>query len=420
MKRLLILGAGTGGTALANRMLKKLPSDWGVTVVDPGQNHVYQPGLLFIPFGMKDDARNIRPRHGTLRKGVEWVQREVERIDRERKQVLLTDGHELSYDLLVIASGAGIEPSETPGLESPGIHQFYTYDGAKALQSALADFNGGRLLLNVVEMPIKCPVAPLEFMFLADDFFTGKGIRDKVELVYATPMVGAFTRPICSKLLAGMLTERSIHVESEFSTMEVDPDAKKLISYDGREMDYDLLVSIPVHKGAAFIEASGLGNELRFVPTHPKTLQSKADPNIFVLGDATDLPSSKAGSVAHFQVETLEINLMKAIGGEPLVEDFDGHANCFVETGFGKAMLIDFNYETEPLPGSFPLPIAGPMSLLKETRLNHFGKLSFRWVYWNLLLPGRPIPISRHMTMTGKYWPNTKTEECALCPPRQS
>ncbi len=420
MKRLLILGAGTGGTALANRMVRRLPAGWKVTVVDPGRNHLYQPGLLFIPFGMKDDANNLRPRGNTLKPGVEWIQAAVERIDRERKTVLLAGGDEQAYDLLVIASGAEIDPSETPGLESPGIHQFYTYEGAKALQSALADFQGGRLLLNVVEMPIKCPVAPLEFMFLADAYFTQRGLRDKVELVYATPMVGAFTRPICSRLLGGMLTERRIRVEPEFSTMEVDAEGKRLLSYDERELPFDLLVSVPVHKGAAFVEASGLGNELRFVPTHPKTLQSKADPAIFALGDATDLPSSKAGSVAHFQVETLEINLLKAIRNEPLVEDFDGHANCFVETGFGKAMLIDFNYETEPLPGSFPLPVVGPMSLLKETRLNHFGKLSFRWTYWNMLLPGRHIPVSRHMTMTGKHWPQTKPEECALCPPEQS
>jgi sulfide:quinone oxidoreductase len=404
MKNLVVLGAGTGGTTVANRMARKLPSDWSITVVDPSSSHRYQPGLLYIPFGGSTAIE--RPRGGTLRPGVTWMREPVARVDPDARRVVLESGGEIPYDLLVVASGARTRPEETPGVLGSGwrntVHDFYTLEGARALGGALARFGGGRLVVNVVEMPIKCPVAPLEFLFLADDYFSRRGIRDSVELVYATPLDSAFTRPTCSRLLASLLTEKGITVETEFAAAEVDAEGRVLRSYDEREIPYDLLVTVPVHKGAEFIEASGLGNDMAFVPTDPRTLATKKDDHIFALGDATDLPSSKAGSVAHFQAEVLQENLLAAIaGGSPRTE-FDGHANCFIESGRGKALLIDFNYETDPLPGVFPLPLIGPMPLLKEARRNHWGKRLFQWAYWNLLLPGRPIPISHRMSMAGK------------------
>jgi len=411
MKKLVILGAGTAGTMVANRMAAKLPDDWTVQVVDPAKEHLYQPGLLFLPFGAHDEKRNLRDRARTLDRDVEWVRESVRVVEPDRNKVVLEDGTEVPYDLLVVASGSHIHPDETPGLVNGGwresIFDFFTLDGAIALRRALDEFEGGRLVVNIVEMPIKCPVAPLEFTFLADAFFTRKGIRDRVELVYVTPLDGAFTKPIASHLLGGLLDEKGIHVESEFATGEVDAEAKKLVSYDEREVPYDLLVTIPTHMGASFIEASGMGNELSFVPTHPTTLLAKEHENVFVLGDATDLPSSKAGSVAHFQSEVVAENLQRAVEGRSLEEGFDGHSNCFIESGFDKALLIDFNYDVEPLPGRYPWPVVGPMSLLKETRLNHLGKLAFRWVYWNALLPGRNLPIANRMSMRGKVAPES-------------
>jgi sulfide:quinone oxidoreductase len=411
MKKLVILGAGTAGTMVANRMAAKLPPDWIVKVVDPAKDHLYQPGLLFLPFGAKDEQKDLRPRARTLKPDVEWVRESVRAIEPHRKTVVLENGLEVPYDLLVIASGSQIRPEETPGLLDGGwrksIFDFYTLDGALALREALDKFEGGRLAVNIVEMPIKCPVAPLEFTFLADAFFTKRGIRDRVELIFVTPLDGAFTKPVASRFLGGLLEEKSIHVESEFATGEVDAEGNKLVSYDEREVPYDLLVTIPTHMGAPFIEASGLGNELSFVPTHPKTLQAKDHDDIFVLGDATDLPASKAGSVAHFQSEVVAENLRRAIQGKSLEEGFDGHSNCFIESGYDKALLIDFNYDVEPLPGRYPWPWIGPLSLMKETRLNHLGKLAFRWMYWNALLPGRPIPVSNRMSMSGKVRPDS-------------
>ena len=409
MKNLVILGAGTGGTTLANRLRHTLPRGWTISVVDPQGTHLYQPGLLFLPFGAQDEAAMVRERKRTLHAGIEWVQRAVKAVEPDRQRVLLDDGGVLPYDYLVIASGARIRPELTEGLLGAGwrdtTHDFYTLEGAQALRSSLAGFRGGRLVVNIFEMPIKCPVAPMEFLFLADDFFRKRGIRKDVELVFATPLDKAFTRPVCAGVLGDMLGKRGIKLETEFVAGSVDGEKRVLRSFDEREVPFDLLVAIPTHSGAEFVHESQLGNELDFVPTDKGTLQMKDQERIFVIGDATDLPSSKAGSVAHFQSEILEQNLLAAVRGCELPARFDGHSNCFVESGAGKAMLIDFNYEVEPLPGTFPVPGIGPFTLLGESRVNHLGKLGFRWVYWNALLPGRPIPIGPAMSMRGKHFP---------------
>lgn len=406
MKNLVIIGGGTAGTIVANRMSRSLsPKEWDVIVLDPETTHLYQPGLLFLPFGARDEHKMVRPRKKTLGKRVTWRQVGVDTLDHANKRLDLTDGTRLHYDLLVIASGSRIRPEMTDGLIDEASwrrthHDFYTLEGAQALRETLANWEGGRLVLNVAEMPIKCPVAPLEFLFLADAFFTKRGIRDDVELIYATPLDGAFTKPYCNTQLSYLLAEKGITVDTDYSVMEAT--GEKLVSFDEREVPYDLLVSIPTHTGAAFVEASEIGNELDFIPTDKNTLAALEMSDVFVLGDATDLPSSKAGSVAHFQSEVLASNLAHAIAGEALEPEFDGHANCFVETGHGKAMLIDFNYDTEPLPGKFPLPGVGPFRLMEESRMNHLGKLSFRWLYWHGLLPAKPIPIGARMSMRGK------------------
>jgi sulfide:quinone oxidoreductase len=287
------------------------------------------------------------------------------------------------------------------------VFTFYDLVGAAALAAKLEQFDGGRLVVNIVDMPIKCPVAPLEFSFLADWYFHDRVIRDRVTLTYVTPLDGAFTKPIASRELAGLLEEKGIELVTEFNTGEVDGPGGRLVSYDEREVPFDLLVTVPLHGGAPYVGRSpALGDELGFVPTDPRTLQSHAKPNVFVIGDATNVPTSKAGSVTHFEAEVLAGNVCRYLEGDELDATFDGHANCFIETGFSKALLIDFNYDTEPLPGKFPGPRVGPLPLLRESRLNHMGKLMFQWFYWHVLLPGRDVPgITPQMQLAGKELP---------------
>ena len=405
--RIVIVGGGTGGTLTANR-LRRLYPDTGaeITVVDQDDRHVYQPGLLFVPFGLTHPEDIVRPRARQLHDGITFRECAIDHVDIASDDVHLSDGSVLGYDVLVVATGAVLVPEETEGLTGPGwmdkVFTFYTPEGAGALEAALATFDGGRLVVNVVDMPIKCPVAPLEFCFLADWYFRERGIRDRVELTYVTPLDGAFTKPVASAQLGGMLADKSIELVTEFNTGEVDGAGGRLVAYDGREVPFDLAAVVPLHGGAPYVGRSpGLGDELNFVPTDEHTLQSKAAPNIFVIGDAANVPASKAGSVTHFEAQTLVANIKRYLAGEALEPGFDGHANCFIETGFHKALLIDFNYDTEPLSGHYPAGIGLP--LLKDSRLNHLGKLMFQWFYWHSLLPGRDIPgVGSAMPTAGK------------------
>ena len=408
MKRIVILGAGTGGTMMANKLVRALPEDgWRVTVVDRDDVHIYQPGLLFLPFGQYREEDIVKRRKNLLDPRVELRLGEIDRIAPDENRVVMQGGAALPYDVLIVATGSRILPEQTQGLTGVGWKEtafdFYTLEGALALRGALEDFKGGRVVLNVAEMPIKCPVAPLEFLFLAEAYFTQRGIRDKVEIAYATPLEGAFTKPRASAALGDMLTRRGIDVLGDFAVSEVDGEKRVLRSYDGRKTNYDLLVSIPMHGGAEAITRSGMGDAGEWLPVGKHTLQSPTFANVFALGDATSLPSSKAGAVAHFQSEVLFENVLRFIGGRELAATFDGHANCFIETGYGKAMLIDFNYETEPLPGRFPLPGIGPFTLLEESATNHWGKLAFKWVYWNVLLEGKELPLDHRMLLAGKW-----------------
>ncbi len=405
--RIVILGAGTGGTLVANRLHKLLGANAEIVVVDHDDRHVYQPGLLFVPFGLAEPDELVRPRRAQLHDGIDFRLAEVDRVEIAENAVYTGAGETIPYDVLVVATGTTLLPEETEGLTGAGwgekIFTFYTLEGATALRDALARFERGRLVVNLVDLPIKCPVAPLEFCFLADWFLREQGVREDVELMYASPLDGAFTKPIASERLADLLAEKEVKVETEFAVGEVDGEAGKLISWDEREIEFDLLVTIPLHGGAPFIERSpGLGDDLGFVLADQRTLQSKVAGNVFAIGDATNVPTSKAGSVTHFEADTLVQNIRRFLDGRNLEGSFDGHANCFIETGFHKALLIDFNYDVEPLPGRFPAPHLG-LPLLKESRLNHMAKLAFQWIYWHVLLPGRDVPgISPQLQLAGK------------------
>ena len=416
MKKLVILGGGTAGTMIANKLRHRLDrGEWDITVVDRDDEHHYQPGYLFLPFGGYSHDQVVRSRHAFLPDGVDFVIGSIDKVDAADSVILLEDGRALAYDQLVIATGTTPRPDQTPGMLGPewrrSIFDFYTLEGAEALAEALAHFDRGRLVVHITEMPIKCPVAPLEFTFLAEAWLRQRGIRDRVELVYVTPLDGAFTKPVASAHLGGMLDERKVHVETDFMVEQIDNERKVLVSYDEREVPFDLLVTVPMNMGADFVARSGLGDEFNYVPVDKHTQLSKKFDNIFAIGDASDIPASKAGSVAHFAVEIFVGNFLEHIADRPMTGAFDGHATCFVESGDDKALLIDFNYDTEPLTGKYPLPVVGPMDLLKETRANHLGKLAFRWIYWNVLLPGRPVPLPARMSMAGKHLPATQTEK---------
>lgn len=405
MKRLVILGHGTGGTIIAAKMREKLPeNEWDITVIDQDWQHHYQPGWLFIPFGIYTKEDCIKPKTKFVPPGVNFVLDEILGVDPEKRQVK-TKQFTFPYDFLVIATGCRLVPSEVEGLPEvwgQDVHNFYTLDGALALRDKLKYFDKGRVVLNIAELPFKCPVAPLEFVFMADWFFAIHGLREHVEIELATPLPGVFTKPVASKLLGEICEKKNIKVTPNFQLAKVDGDRKVIIGYDCREVNYDLLISIPPNFGAQYIIDSDMGDPMGYVDTDHNTLRAKNFQNIYVIGDATNLPTSKAGAVAHYEADVVAENLQREIDGQPPLPKYDGHATCYVVTGYEKGSLLDFNFKVEPLPGKFPFPGLGPFDLLGESFTNYMGKMMFRWVYYNLMLKGSHLPLESQFVMAGK------------------
>jgi sulfide:quinone oxidoreductase len=405
MRKVVILGSGAGGTMVATNLRKELDeSEWEIIIIDNDEQHHYQPGWLFIPFGVYTAEDCIKPKKDFIPKGVKFILDEVTKIDPDKRRVETKLGH-YDYDWLVIASGCRIVPQEIEGMMDDwhgNIHDFYTLEGAVELRKKLKYFDSGRVVLNIAELPYKCPVAPLEFIFMADWFFTINGVRDKVEVELVTPLANVFTKPMASRALASLADQKNIKVTPNFDIAQVNAKEKTIESHKGEKIPYDLLVTIPPNFGAKFIEDSGMGDPMCYVDTEPYTLKAKNYDRIYVIGDATNVPTSKAGAVAHYESETVVENLVREIDGHQPRPTFDGHATCFIVSGYEKAVLIDFNYEVEPLPGKFPFPGLGPCTLLGESHFNYWGKMMFKWVYWNMMLKGLDLPLEPQMTMAGK------------------
>ena len=406
MKKLIILGAGCAGSMVANKLRKALRhEEWAITVIDKDDKHIYQPGLLFIPFGIYKAEDVVRSRSQFIPKGVNFIIDDIVHVDTE-KQVVETTSGSYEYDKIILSTGVSLAPEEIPGLMEiwqKKAFDFYTLEGAVNLEKALRNFKSGKLVVNIAEFPFKCPVAPLEFVYLADAYFTERSLRDDIEIMFVTPLPGAFTKPKASAFFSQLIEQKNILITSSFDLIEVDGANQKILSAGGVEIDFDLLVSIPPNVGARYLVKSGIAmDEIGYVKTNNHTLKAENFENMYVLGDTTTLPTSKAGSVAHFSAEILVENFLREINEEPVRGDFDGHANCFIETGYDKAALIDFNYDYEPLPGKFPLPGLGPFSLLGESKANHWGKMMFKWVYWNKLVNGEELPLEAQMSLAGK------------------
>jgi sulfide:quinone oxidoreductase len=405
MRKIVILGSGAGGTIVANMLRHELvESEWQVTIIDKDDQHHYQAGYLFIPFGVYSTSDILKPKKEFIPKGVEFVVDNIVKINKDERRVETSMG-QYDYDWLIIATGCNIEPSEIDGMMDgwrKDIFDFYTLEGAIELRKKLKYFDSGKIVLNIAELPYKCPIAPLEFIFMADWFFTANGVRDKVEIEFVTPLDNVFTKPVAAKILAEYAAKKNIKVVPHFDIAQVNANEKTIESHKGDKVGYDLLVAIPTNMGDKAIIDSGMGDPLGFVPTDKNTLKVENTDRIFAIGDATNVPTSKAGSVAHYMAYTLVENLVREIDGYEAMPSFDGHATCFLASGFEKAILLDFNYDVEPLPGKFPFPGMGPFSLLHESLNNYWGKMMFKWVYWNLMMKGLDLPLEPQMNIAGK------------------
>ncbi|RLC17314.1 MAG: NAD(P)/FAD-dependent oxidoreductase [Deltaproteobacteria bacterium] len=416
MKKIVILGSGAGGTMCAAKLRRKLGRNWKITIIDNDEMHHYQPGWLFIPFGIYTPDDCMKPKRDFMPPGVDVILDDVEGVNPNKREVECKKS-KYSYDYLIVGTGCLPVPEEVEGLEDwkadpeSNEHTFFTLESAVALYKRMKHFEKGKMIFNIAEMPHKCPVVPMEFIFMADWFFAKNGYRDNIEIEFVTPNTGLFTKPIATKVMTASAEEKEIKVVPSFDLEVVNKEEKYIESARGDKLDYDLFISTMPNLGADYIENSGMGDGMGYVLTDDHTLKAEKYDNIYVVGDATNVPTSKAGSVAHYEADIIVENLLLEIDGKEPKPSFDGHSTCFIVSGYEKAFLFDFNYKTEPLPGKFPFPGIGPFDLVGESNMNYWGKMMFKWVYWNLLLSGQDMPLEPQMEMAGKHWPKVSTEE---------
>ncbi|AIY89586.1 NAD(P)/FAD-dependent oxidoreductase [Geoglobus acetivorans] len=372
MKRVVILGGGVAGTLTANYLVPKIKErikneEVQITLISDRNFQIYEPGFLYMIFNRLGEGELKRNLGELVDPAVQLVIDRATKIDADNSRVVTENGS-YDYDYLVIATGSRVVPEEIPGLKEGG-HWFYNLEGATRLREALAKFNGGKIVVSVMGIPHKCPVAPMEVTFILHDFLRRRNLRDKSELLYTYPINKIFTMDPVVELIQPMFDERGIQYKTFFNPIEVDAKNRKVITLEGEEESYDLLIAIPPHKGAQVIIDSGLGDKGGWVPTDKYTLRVDGYDNMYALGDATNLPVSKAGSVAHFQAEVVAENLAAEIEGIEPTAMFNGKAFCFIETGWEEATYIWFDYFTPPRP-------------VLPSKFVHFVKMAYNKAYW--------------------------------------
>ncbi len=371
----LVIGGGVGGTIVANLVAKEVGDSARITLVDTTGVHIYQPGFLYVAVGHEKPAALKRPEADLLRSNVKLIIDRVTLIDPAIGKVVLGSGGTLRYDELLIATGSRTVMEEVAG--GAGAHDFYTMDGATRLSKALKEFEGGTIVIGVAGIPYKCPPAPVEFVFLLDDYLRSRGIREKCEIKLLSPLNRAFTIEATSKLVQPILAERGIELTGFFNVESVDPINKTVTSLEGDTVSYDLLVLVPPHRGQKVIEDSHLGDERGWLPVDKNTLKLNGHEHIWVVGDATNIPISKSGSVAHYEASVAADAIIAEVKGEaPSTHVYDGKVMCFLETGKGEATTIRFDYDHPPVS---PTP----------ARRWHWAKTLFNKAYWHTVPQGR-------------------------------
>ena len=396
MQRVLILGGGVGGTLTANLVARKLKAriakgEAMVTVVDATGRHLYQPGYMYIAMGNERPEKLERPERKLLDGNVNLVVDTIVKIDTGASKVELASGETLVYDQLVIATGSRIVPETIEHFDEEA-HHFYTAEASAKLRKALDAFTGGKILIGIAGIPYKCPPAPLEVAFLVESELRDRGLRDKTELQFLSPINRAFTIESVSEMATPIFAEKGIDLQLLAGIDSIDAERKVVITDAMEEYPYDLLICVPPHKGAQVLTDSGLAPKSGWLPTDRHTLQVKKMaapgvkdedveryPNIFALGDATDLPLSKAGSTAHFEAPIVAERVAAAVlGRKPSGKHalYTGKVMCFFEVGDGKGTLLSFDYDNPPKP---PRP----------NQLWHLGKIMFNKTYWQTVPKGR-------------------------------
>ncbi|MEZ5658773.1 MAG: FAD/NAD(P)-binding oxidoreductase [Burkholderiaceae bacterium] len=369
--KILIVGGGMGGTILANNLARRLSGEMRagkvrLTMLSASERHMYQPGLLYLAVGRMTPDELYREQRSLLEPGIEFHVDPVEQFQLDQNQVVTKSGKTIGYDIIVIATGSRPVADEIPGL-AENAEQFYTEEAAIKMFNRLRSFEGGRVVI-AVGVPHKCPMAPLEITFMLHDYFKDRGMLDKVQLHYTYPIGRVHSLENVAKWAAPEMERLGITYETLFNMSEVDGTRKVVLSEEGTEAEYDLLITIPAHRGMEVIEKNGLGQR-GWIPTDRHRLNMEGRENVFVLGDTTNLPISKAGSTAHFEAEALGENIAAIVKLGAPVRDYDGKVFCFIEAGKDRATYAMFDYQNPPQPKP-------------PTRAVHWFKVAYNKLYW--------------------------------------
>ena len=370
-KKVLIVGGGIAGTIVANGLCRNLGpeikrNEINLRMLGATENHMYQPGLLYLPFGKFRERELFREQRKVLDDRVIFDVDPVSKIEVDTNSLATESGKSYEYDYLVIATGSRIRPDTIPGMEE-GAHWFYDLKGARKLRQTLQDFDGGRIVINV-NAPHKCPVAPIEVSFMVYDFLKERDLLDKSEITYTYPIGRLHGLEPVANWIQPEFDKFGIKYETFFNAKQIDSQKKTVETEEGESHPYDLLITIPPHSGSQVIEDSGLGAG-GWIPTERDTLLREGSTNVFVVGDTTNLPISKAGSTAHFEADTTIENMTSLLTEGHWAKNYDGKVFCFIETGFKKGTYICFNYDNPP-------KVETPSQMI------HWAKLGYNRLYW--------------------------------------
>ncbi len=394
-QRIVVIGGGTAGITVAAWLRRRGAER--VQVIEPSPVHYYQPLWTLVGGGQVDARSTVRPTAKVMPKGVDWVQDAVTAVEPEADTVVTASGRRIGYDVLVVAPGIQLDFDAVPGLAEgiagDGIASNYRFDLAPKTWDLIRNARpGSTAVFTMPSTPIKCGGAPQKIAYLAADYWRRKGQLDSMRVVLSLPTPTIFGQPDFARVLEGVVARYGIEVRLDSEAVEVDPDAREVTLADTADgtkerIGYDLMHVTPPQSAPAFLKGGPLSDPadpLGWVTVDKHTLRHTRYPNVWSLGDASNLPTSKTGAAVRKQAPTLVKNLLAVLDGREPTASYDGYTSCPLVTSRSHMLLAEFDYDKAHTP-SFPV-----IDLVKERRSMYLLKrYGLPLLYWQGMLKGR-------------------------------
>lgn len=389
--RIVIVGGGTAGITVAARLCRRLDEP-DVAIIEPSDVHYYQPLWTLVGGGVAKRKSSARATATLIPDGATWIRAAASRLLPEENEVATDDGRTITYDYLVVAPGLDLDWGAIDGLEGrvgrDGICSNYGFDRCERTWETIREFDGGTALFHMPAPPIKCAGAPQKIMYMADDHFRKVGVRDRSQVIYGAATPGIFSVKRYADSLAGVIERKGIDARFGHSLKAIRADEREAVFIDADHKEaviaYDMIHVVPPQRPPGFIASSSLANPGGWVDVDSQTMRHPRYPNVFSLGDASDLPTSKTGAAIRAQAPVLVENLLAVANGGSPVAGYDGYTACPLITGYGRLIMAEFDYDLEPAP-SIPMIDSGR----ERWSWYQFKRYGLPWLYWNVMLRGR-------------------------------